>query len=202
MSNRPTINTDALSVKFEDDVLPLMPKLLEEVETKKNNSGKALKTIKKTTCAHPTPNTKTCLKCFVANRIWMVSINMYDIMGLLDICPCGTLHSIRPYIKMSNRPTINTDALSVKFEDDVLPLMPKLLEEVETKKNNSGKTLKTIKKTTCAHPTPSTKTCLKCFVANRIWMVSINMYDIMGLLDICPCGTLHSIRPYISYKIK
>lgn len=45
-------------------------------------------------------------------------------------------------------------------------------------------------------------TCLKCLILRRIWMFSINMYDFMGLLDICPCGTLHPIRPYISYKIK
>ncbi|KAK9730212.1 hypothetical protein QE152_g15410 [Popillia japonica] len=38
--------------------------------------------------------------------------------------------------------------------------------------------------------------------AKRLWMFSVNIYDLMGLLDICPCATLHSIQPYISYKLK
>lgn len=44
--------------------------------------------------------------------------------------------------------------------------------------------------------------CLKCFVAKCLWMVTVNMYDFMGLLDICPCATLHSTSPYISYNKK
>ena len=45
-----------------------------------------------------------------------------------------------------------------------------------------------------------TNHCFKCFVAKRLWMVSVNMYDFMGLLDICPCNTLHAIKPYVSCK--
>lgn len=33
-------------------------------------------------------------------------------------------------------------------------------------------------------------------------MVSVNLYDLIGLLDMLPCGTLHSTKPYISYKMK
>lgn len=39
-----------------------------------------------------------CYKCVFLRRIWMIAVNLYDFMGLLDICPCGTLHPISPYI--------------------------------------------------------------------------------------------------------
>lgn len=45
-------------------------------------------------------------------------------------------------------------------------------------------------------------TCLKCLLFKRLWMITVNMYDFMGLLDICPCGTLHSTHPYITYSIR
>lgn len=44
--------------------------------------------------------------------------------------------------------------------------------------------------------------CVKCLFFKRLWMITVNMYDFMGLLDICPCGTLHSTHPYITYSIK
>lgn len=43
------------------------------------------------------------------------------------------------------------------------------------------------------------KGCVRCAVLRRIWMFTINIYDFMGLLEICPCSTLHPIRPYMSY---
>ncbi|KAK4886855.1 hypothetical protein RN001_003126 [Aquatica leii] len=106
---------------------------------------------------------------------------------------------------MSIRPIINSEVLNVKHEDNVSPLAQKLVKDADPKKKNSTKSLKTIKRTARTQSqicTTTAKTCLKSLLANRIWMVSLNMYDIMGLLDICPCGTLHSVRPYISYKIK
>lgn len=50
--------------------------------------------------------------------------------------------------------------------------------------------------------TNKTNHCLKCFIAKKLWMFSVNIYDLMGLLDICPCATLHSTQPYITYKLK
>lgn len=47
-----------------------------------------------------------------------------------------------------------------------------------------------------------TNHCFKCFIAKRLWMFSVNIYDLMGLLDICPCATLHSTQPYITYRLK
>lgn len=40
----------------------------------------------------------SCYKCIFLRRVWMVAVNLYDFLGLLDICPCGTLHPISPYI--------------------------------------------------------------------------------------------------------
>ncbi|KAJ3658598.1 hypothetical protein Zmor_010328 [Zophobas morio] len=34
----------------------------------------------------------------------------------------------------------------------------------------------------------------------KLCSISVNFWDILGLLDICPCGTIHSIKPYISYN--
>ncbi|KAJ3630996.1 hypothetical protein MTP99_012154 [Tenebrio molitor] len=34
----------------------------------------------------------------------------------------------------------------------------------------------------------------------KLYSISVNFWDILGLLDICPCGTIHSIKPYISYN--
>lgn len=48
-------------------------------------------------CFQPSPN--KCCKCHFLRKIWMVVVNLYDFMGLLDICPCGTLHPIAPYIE-------------------------------------------------------------------------------------------------------
>lgn len=39
-------------------------------------------------------------------------------------------------------------------------------------------------------------------LAKVIWMVSVNLYDLVGLLELSPCGTLHSMKPYVSYKMK
>lgn len=35
----------------------------------------------------------------------------------------------------------------------------------------------------------------------KIWKFAVNFCDILGLLDILPCGTIHSIKPYINYGI-
>lgn len=37
-------------------------------------------------------------------------------------------------------------------------------------------------------------------VFTKLYSISVNFWDILGLLDICPCGTIHSIKPYISYN--
>lgn len=42
--------------------------------------------------------------------------------------------------------------------------------------------------------------CTKCVLMKRFWMVSVNMYDFMGLIDICPGNTLHAVKPYVSCK--
>lgn len=34
----------------------------------------------------------------------------------------------------------------------------------------------------------------------KLYSISVNFCDILGLLDIFPCGTIHSIKPYISYN--
>lgn len=39
-------------------------------------------------------------------------------------------------------------------------------------------------------------------IAKFLWMVSVNLYDFVGLLDLFPCGTLHSTKPYVSYFYK
>lgn len=49
-------------------------------------------------CFKPAANTKRCYRCIFLRRVWMIAVNLYDFMGLLDICPCGTLHPISPYI--------------------------------------------------------------------------------------------------------
>lgn len=84
-------------------------------------------------------------------------------------------------------------------------LMSKLIDGADNQRERNLisiisplKNTNSMTKQNCAN----SKYCLKCFFAKRLWMVSVNMYDFMGLLDICPCGTLHSVRPYISYKIK
>ncbi|KAF2900634.1 hypothetical protein ILUMI_05547 [Ignelater luminosus] len=83
-------------------------------------------------------------------------------------------------------------------------LLPKLMKDSEFKTKGMFKTasLRQNQNMMQKQGCNATQHCLKCFLAKRLWMVSVNMYDIMGLLDICPCGTLHSVRPYISYKIK
>lgn len=84
-------------------------------------------------------------------------------------------------------------------------LLPKLMKDSEFKTKGMFKTPASLRQNQSMIQKQScnvTQHCLKCFLAKRLWMVSVNMYDIMGLLDICPCGTLHSVRPYISYKIK
>lgn len=35
-----------------------------------------------------------------------------------------------------------------------------------------------------------------------LWKFSVNVCDILGLLDIFPCGTIHSVKPYIHYTVQ
>lgn len=39
-------------------------------------------------------------------------------------------------------------------------------------------------------------------LAKVLLMITVNLYDFVGLLEMLPCGTLHSTKPYISYKMK
>lgn len=42
---------------------------------------------------------------------------------------------------------------------------------------------------------------IKDVVFKNLWKFSVNFCDILGLLDIFPCSTIHSIKPYISYCV-
>lgn len=53
---------------------------------------------KTVSCFKSPSNSNRCYKCVFLRRVWMIAVNLYDFMGLLDICPCGTLHPISPYI--------------------------------------------------------------------------------------------------------
>lgn len=39
-------------------------------------------------------------------------------------------------------------------------------------------------------------------IAKGLWMLTINFYDFVGLMELLPCGTLHSTKPYVSYFYK
>lgn len=47
----------------------------------------------------------------------------------------------------------------------------------------------------------SKKTTPRYRLAKILLMVSVNLYDFVGLLEMLPCGTLHPTKPYISYKM-
>lgn len=50
----------------------------------------------------------------------------------------------------------------------------------------------------CFQSSTSRNSCSKCLFLRRVWMIAVNLYDFMSLLDVCPCGTLHPICPYIT----
>lgn len=63
-------------------------------------------------------------------------------------------------------------------EDDIFDDLAKCLQQYQTKKPRSKKK--------------------EVFV--KICCISVNFCDLLGLLDVVPFGTIHSIKPYITYN--